>query len=311
MNKPATQGQNAPANMNQQGPQGMNRPAPQGMNQQSPQGMNQQANMGPASPQPQNGTVPVQGKPNASPQPSAGNKPMPGQSNAQNLNTVDIKQRLRSEYPGSFNVDADFAPSKVYSVCSQGFRFRMDRTKTDMNTGFVLISKKGGLIKPNFLVADAKIQAKEITIKNTITGKPFVTIKDLGKGETWEVINHDLSDAKVGTIKKTQQKSPHENNRELSYHQTNQNNAAVATLVFKCPIQKSGFCSSHKPSNLHYIDMSLKVNGLVDSVEIEENPNAEECKQFLETNVHFRKGVDSGVFVALVSLLEVMTHELH
>ena len=80
-----------------------------------------------------------------------------------------MKVKIRNDFGNVFTTDADFVAAKVYSICSQGIRFRLERSKGLIKTRVLLISKKCGLIKPEFFVSDIKSGLKECVIFNNST----------------------------------------------------------------------------------------------------------------------------------------------
>ena len=209
-----------------------------------------------------------------------------------------MKAKLKADFPALIS-EADFISGKLYSVVAQGLRFRMDRNKNIIKTQFLLISKKGGLMKPTFLSADINTVQKEFTIVNQITGKPFLLIKENDKNKNWDVVNQEAGNNAIGLVKVIQ------NNliRSVAYQQGTHE---YGKIDFKCPIQKTGICSSAKPSEL----FNIGVIGKFSTIQLEENPNAEACKNDLEVNSYFVGNVDLNIFVANVVLLNLMAREL-
>lgn len=208
---------------------------------------------------------------------------------------VDLKTRLRTDFPGAFNTDADFTAAKSYSIASQGFRFRFDRVKDTLKTKVILISRKGGLLKPGLLASEFKSTTKEIVINNTVTNKPFLTLKFNDKTSAWDISNNEDANKASGAVKKTQL-------NEVRSVATD-----IGKIDFKCPIQKTGMCSSHKPSNLHNILNSQRFK----TATFEENPNGEACKEDFELNVYYPAGCDLTEFISLIATTHVMALELH
>jgi len=255
------------------------------------------------------GTAPAQ-----SPAPaSAQTKPAPQQTTtapaqptttapAQPLVTgnVDLKNKLRADFPGAFNTEADFAATKAYVNCSQGLRLRMDRAKGMIQTTYIPISKKGGLLRPGLLSGHGKVGAKELTIHNTLTGKAFLSLKHNDKTKAWDVYNEDAGKTVVGAVKITQ-------NGDVRCVSYSQGTAELSKIEFKCPVQKTGICSSHKPATLH----SINTTGKFKAVTFEENPNGEPCTNEFELNAYYPTAPDVNEFISLVACFEVMAHELH
>ena len=210
-----------------------------------------------------------------------------------------MKVKIRNDFGNVFTTDADFVAAKVYSICSQGLRFRLERSKGLIKTRVLLISKKCGLIKPEFFVSDIKTGLKECLIFNNATKKPFLTIKQNDKTLQWDVANNESGNSVVGSIKVSQ-------NGEIRSVIYTQQGAETNRLDFKCPIQKAGMCSSAKPANLHNIGL----NGKFRAVSLEENPNGEACQNDLEVNAYYPTSPDQNEFIALVSTLTVMAREL-
>lgn len=233
----------------------------------------------------------------------AGPAPIPApiqatQANAKTIN--DLKNKMTADFPGLFNTEADFSATKAYALCSQGLRMRMERAKGMISTSIILISKKGGLLRPGLLVGNSKIGTKDLIISNLLTSKPFLMIKENPKTKLWDVINEDAGKSVVGAIKITQSNET----RTVSFLQ---GTTEYTKIDFKCPVQKTGMCSSHKPSNL----LNINVSGKFKNITFEENPNGELCKDDLEVNAYYPNGADALEFIALVSIFEVVAHELH
>ena len=213
---------------------------------------------------------------------------------------ADLRTRIKTDFPNNFNTDADFGVGKVYSICSQGIRFRLERSKGLIRTKVLLISKKCGILKPEFLVADIKVGIKEYAVFNNATKKPFLTFKHNDKTQTWDVLNNEGGNSTAGSVKVIQ-------NNEIRSVVYSQGNVEAARVDFKCPVQKAGMCSSVKPANL----LNIGLNGKFRSVTLEENPNGEPCANDLEVNAYYPTNPDQNEFIALVSILNVMARELH
>lgn len=175
----------------------------------------------------------------------------------------------------------------------------MDRNKNIIKTQCYLISKKGGLLRPAFLTAEINTTKKEFTILNDFTNKPFLLIKENDKTKNWDVVNQEAGNNAIGLVKVTQNNQV----RSVGYQQGTQE---FGKIDFKCPVQKTGICSSAKPSEL----FNIGVNGKFATVQLEENPNAEACKNDLEVNSYFVGNVDQNIFAANVVLLNMMAREL-
>lgn len=214
--------------------------------------------------------------------------------------TADLRTRLRADFGDFFKTEVEFNAIKAYQGASQGLRFRLDRTKGQINSSFILISKKGGLLRPAFLTASYRVGSKDVVITNTLTGKPFLTLKENAKGHSWDLINEEAGKTAAGTVKVGQQGDV----RSVTY---SQGTTDLAYIHFRNPVQKVGMCSSKKPSNL----ANINVTGKFKSVTFEENPNGELCKDDLEVNAYYPNTPDQTEFVALVALLEVMAIELN
>lgn len=211
----------------------------------------------------------------------------------------NLKSKLKTDFPDSFATEADFASTKALINASQGLRLRMDRRKLDMTLSFIPISKKGGLLKPGILTSTFKTASKELIVYSTLTGKPFLTFKHDAKNKCWNVTNNEASDAAAGTVKTTQNAET----RTISFAV---GNLDVGSISFKCPVQKTGMCSSHKPCNLNRINLSGKFK----NTSLEENPNAEACKDDLEVNAYYPNGIDNNEVLALLSVFQVAFLEL-
>jgi hypothetical protein len=176
----------------------------------------------------------------------------------------------------------------------------LDRKKNIISTQCIFISKRGGLMRPFVISADINTAQKEFAVQNHLLNKKFLDIKENDKTKAWDVINCEAGTTVLGSIKVTQSGD----RRTLTY-------LAGATelgrIDFKCPVQKAGMCSSVKPSELLAIGIASKFNGIT----LEENPNAEPCKDDLEVNAYYSASIpDQHLFSALVALLNVMAREL-
>lgn len=199
-----------------------------------------------------------------------------------------------------FNTDADFLAAKLQASCSQGMRLRFERARGAITTHYIPILKKGGLLKPCALRGSSRIGTKDLTVQNVLTGKPFLIIKENLKNKTWDVTNAEANNGLVGGIRVSQ-------NADVRMVSFLNGDREYAKIDFKCPVQKTGLCSSHKPSNL----MNINVAGRFKSITFEENPNADQLKDDFEMNAYYPGGADALEFIALVAIFEVMAHELH
>lgn len=270
-----------PAPQQQTGPGQANQPRPT-----EPPAQNQGVSQSPNQDQKLQTTLPGPASPGPQPTTTAGGPQA-------------LRLALQNQFPGVFTND-DFTVSKVFNTSSQGLRFKMERTKTNIRTSFFLISKKGGLLKPAFLVSDAKIDAKEYEVNNIITGKPFLIIKENLKAGSWDIINKEPGQNVIGAVKIKQ-------NGDIRSVEYSQSNMEFGKIDFKCPVQKTGMCSSHKPSNLYNINVAGKFKNL----NLEENPNGDVCKDDLEINAYYPSAPDVNEFISLIALLQVLSHELH
>ena len=210
-----------------------------------------------------------------------------------------MKQRLKEEF-GGFQNDSDYTITKAYQACSQGIRFRLDRKKHIISTQCLFISKRGGLLKPSVITSEIDTTKKEFAILNHLLNKPFLIVKENDKTKAWDVINSEAGASATGQIKVTQ----NQDKRTVTYLA---GPTELGKFEFKCPVQKSGFCSSAKPATLHNINIAGKFN----NIQFEENPNADDCKEHLEVNAYFSGlNPDQHLFSALVALLNVMAREL-
>ena len=211
----------------------------------------------------------------------------------------DLKAKLKADFP-ALTADADFLAAKVYSTCSQGVRFRLERSKGVIKVRVLLISKKCGLIRPEFLFSEIKLAgAKECVVINNATKKPFLTIKQNDKTLQWEVLNNEAGNGLIGSIKVAQSGDI----RSLGF---SQNGAQTSSLGMKCPVQKAGFCSSTKPASL----LNIAINATLKGITLEENPNGEACQNDLEVNAYYQVAPEQQEFITLISLLTVMAREL-
>lgn len=271
----------------------VSRPGP---GQPAPQAQPQQGRPGQPAPQGQpapTGQAAPQGKP------VAPSKPAPNQAPAlPPFDAAGVKTRLRGEYP-ELQSDADFVAAKFDSIASQGLRFKVERTSTDVNLSFIAISKKGGLIRPAYLVAPTKKVSKEITIFNQFTGRPFLTIKHSAAKKGWEVANLESPGVGTGLITVTQKADV----RTVTF---GLGSPSAASVSFHCPVQASGCCSSAKPAKLYNINFVSAFKG----IEVEENPNGEPCTNDLEINLYYKPAHDTVEFCASVAILAVAGLEL-
>ena len=221
-------------------------------------------------------------------------QPNPGPQGANS----DLKSRIKSDFQG-FNTDTDFASIKVFGVCTQGLRLRLERSKGTIHTKVFLISKKCGILRPEFLASEIKLTQKEITVVNSISKKAFLTIKHNEKSQQWDIINNDAGLNITGSIKISQ-------NGDVRSVVYSQSTTEIARIDIKCPVQKTGMCSSAKPANL----LNIGLNGKFKVVQLEENPNGESCQNDLEVNAYYQVSPDQSEFVALVALFQLLAREL-
>lgn len=230
-----------------------------------------------------------------------GNSRSPSQTPApMPTNPLELKNKLKADFATAFQSDVDYNATKAYAGASQGLRFRMDRQKGAIKTSYIMISKKGGLLRPGLLEGQTRVGAKEIVLTNILVGKPALTIKENPKTKTWDVLNNEAANSQVGAVKVGQ-------NGDIRTVTFLSGANEVAYLHFRCPVQKTGMCSGPKPANL----FNIGINGKFKCVTFEENPNGEPCKDELEINAYYPTAPDATEFIALVALLEVMALELH
>lgn len=267
-----------------------------------------------AAPAPATTAAPRQTSPAPAPAPAAGAKPgapAPAPAPAAPKPTTapapaapaqgaELKNKLKTEFQGLFNADADYNATKAYVNCSQGLRLRLERAKGMIKTNYIPISKKGGLLRPGLLEGHSKVGSKDLIVTNILTGRAFLTLKHNDKTKAWDVINEDAGKNVSGSVKIVQNGDV----RTVAY---SQGTAEVSRIEFKCPVQKTGMCSSHKPCNL----LNINTTGKFKSITFEENPNGEPCKDDFELNAYYPNGADVNEFVSLVAIFEVMAHELH
>ncbi len=211
----------------------------------------------------------------------------------------DLKARVKADFGNEFATDAGFSTFNFYSKVSQGLRFRLERGKGIIKTKVWFISKKGGLLKPEFLSGEIKTGLKEVSVLNNVIKRQFLSLKQNDKTQLWEVANPEVSNNVVGTIKIVQ-------NNDIRSVVYTQNGAEIGRLDFKCPVQKSGFCSSAKPATL----LNIALSGKLAAVTFEENPNGEACQNDLEINAYYPTIPDQNGFVALVAMLTALAREL-
>ena len=222
-------------------------------------------------------------------------------NNQTSAQTAALKAKLRNDFQGLFNTDVEFNASKAFPICSQGLRFRMERQRGSIISQFIPISKRGGLLRPAVLESNNKIGSKTIVINNLLTNKPFLSIVENPKTKLWDVINEEIGKQSIaGSVKISQAGDV----RSITYMV---GTAQMSKIDFKCPVQKTGICSSHKPCNL----LNVFVKSEFKSTQFEENPNGEPCKDDLEMNAYYPNGIETNELISLVAILEVMAHELH
>lgn len=238
--------------------------------------------------------APATGQPAPAQPQAAAQKPAPVDPIA------EMKARVKADFGGEFATDAGFSTLNVYSKVSQGLRFRLERSKGLIKTKVFFISKKGGLIKPEFLSAEIRTGVNDVAFLNNAIKRQFLSLKKNDKTQVWEVANTEVSNNVVGTIKVTQSGET----RSVVY---TQNSAEKGRIDFKCPVQKTGMCSSAKPAVL----LNIALNGKLGSVTFEENPNGEACQNDLEINAYYPTTTpDQNEFTALVAMLNAVAREL-
>ncbi len=241
----------------------------------------------------------------AQPQPVPVGARLPaGQLGGSNIfpGSAEIKAKIRTDFGLSFGSDGDFVISKVYSSVAQGFRFRLDRNRTTIKTSIIPISKRGGLLRPGLLSADDTFKP-EIAINNILTGKPGITLKETDpKMKIWNVLNMEAGGASVGQVKVVQ-------SGERKIVSFLSNNQELLSFGFRCPVQKTGMCSSAKPADLNKMGFDGKFKC---KIELEENPNGDLFKEEFELNVMFDINQPPQLieYIGLVSALVVCGHEL-
>lgn len=269
----------------------------------------QQPAAAPGAPKPAAGPAPAGGAP--AQQPAAGPGPAPATAPAPapaaaGGDIVALKNRLKTEYPAAFVSDADFTFTKATSTAAQGFRFRIDRTKTEIKTRITPIGKKGGLLTPGFAHSTTPIKAPEVALSNSFNNQPVLKLKALpNPAGTHEVYNAELNaTAAVGTVKVTQNGDI----RSVAFTTAGGPATELVTATFFCPLAKAGCCSSPAPAKLNGIRFAL--GKAPRGVTIEENPNGDACLNDLEINVYFPEGIDGPNLIAISAVLQVVAREL-
>ena len=219
---------------------------------------------------------------------------------------IDVKKELRELRP--FQTDADFKAFDVFTAAAQGLRFRMDRTGGAVNTTFMIIRKKGGILRDAKLVSKINPKDKIITLTNSLTGKEYLTFTLNASGE-WDVTNKEKATGAATSNIEGKVKIQQDGDKQTLIW-SGANNITYMRLQYKNPVQKVGFCSSRKPANLYRIDLTFLDNAPV----FEENPNGDTCKDNLEVNAFIQSRqiqFDERDYVATVALLEIMALQLH
>jgi hypothetical protein len=217
-----------------------------------------------------------------------------------------LKTKLKAEFPGVFMSDADFTFSKATITAAQGFRFRLERSKTDIKTKIIPIGKKGGLLVPGFAHSAVPVKEVESSILNTFNNQPVLKFKALANpAGTTEVYNAEVpASVPAGTVKVSQSGDI----RTVVFTTTASPPAELVAASFFCPLQKGGCCSSPAPAKLNGIRFAL--SKAPRGVTIEENPNGDACINDLEINVYFQDGIDQPSLMALAAVLQVAAREL-
>jgi hypothetical protein len=261
----------------------------------------------------QGGQPPAQGTPAPAPAPAQGTQapaPTPAPAQATQApaggDAAALKTKLKAEFPGVFMTDADFTFSKTTMTASQGFRFRLDRTKADIKTKIIPIGKKGGLLTPGFAHSTVPVKEVESSVLNTFNNQPVLKFKALANpAGTTEVYNAEVpGGVAVGNVKVSQSGDI----RTVVFTTTATPPTELVAASFFCPLQKGGCCSSPAPAKLNGIRFAL--SKAPRGVTIEENPNGDACVNDLEINVYFQDGIDQPNLVALTAVLQVAAREL-
>lgn len=260
---------------------------------------------GAAPPQGQAPPAGAQRPPGApAPAPGAPQQPAAGAPPAQAGGDINaLKTRLRTEHPTVFLSDADFLFSKAIINATQGFRFRLDRNKTEVKTRFIPIAKKGGLLHPGFAHSASDVKSPEYSLVNTFTNQPVLRLKPLAQPGTTEVHNGELAtNSLIGHVKVTQ----NGDTRTVVFSSQQPVNELVS-LTFFCPLQKGGCCSSPAPAKLNPLRLAL---GKIPKVTAEENPNGDPCNNDLEINFTYPEGIEVHYLMGLAAALQVAAREL-
>lgn len=235
-------------------------------------------------------------------QPAAGPAPA-----AAGGDILALKTKLKTEYPTAFVSDADFAFTKAVTAAAQGFKFRLDRTKTEIKTRITPIAKKGGLLNPGFAHSNSQNKVVETSLLNLFTNQPILRLKALvNPPGSYEVYNAELSaTAAVGTVKVTQ----NGDTRLVAFTTTGGPATELVTASFFCPpVKGGGCCSAPTPARLNAIRFAL--GKAPRAVTIEENPNCDACLNDLEINVYFPEGIDGPSLIAITAVLQVAALQL-
>lgn len=249
------------------------------------------------------GAAPAPGQPAQQPPAGAQQPPAGAQQPPAGGDINGLKQRLRQEHPIVFVSDNDFTFTKSLINASQGFRFRLERTKTEIKTRIIPIAKKGGLLAPGFAHSAGAIKNTEHALVNSFTGLPALKFKSLAQPGTTEVHNAEINpNSLLGHVKVTQN-----GDMRTVVFSSHQPVTELVSLTFFCPLQKGGCCSSPAPAKLNPLKLAL---GKIPKVYAEENPNGDLCTNDLEINFTYPEGVEAHFLLALAAVLQVTAREL-
>lgn len=260
----------------------------------------------PAAGAPKPAAAPGQPAPAQTPAPApAGGAPAQQPAPAGN-DVANLKTRLRTEFPQVFTTDAAFTFSNTTVTATQGFRFRLDRTKADVKTRITGISKKGGLLAPALASSTTPNKAQEASLINVFNGTPALRFKALANpAGTTEVYNAEVNaTAPIGQVKVTQSGDI----RTVTFVTAGTTPTELVSANFFAPLVKGGCCSAPAPAKLSGIRFALGKSPK--GVTWEENPNGDTCVDHLEINLYFGEGIDAPGLVALTAVLEVSAREL-
>ena len=208
-----------------------------------------------------------------------------------------MKKELMLAYD-YFKNQEDFSSYSIFSHAAQGIRFRFDRQPTEIMARFILISRRGGLIKPGFLYSRSKLSAKSHEIFNQYTGQVIIQLNQIKKG-TWRMNvkeKNDIAGADIVVEQKGEE-------RVLTYAKSKD---TCCSISFLCPAKKMVLCGSQKPTNL----LNIQMRGELYAMEFEENPNCNTCENDFELNLFMNKNIPCEDFYSLVSLLQIAADEL-